>query len=142
MPKEKKEKNFIKKPVYPGGNKAMKDFIRNNMKYPKEAAENRIEGTVRVKYTINHLGRVIEAKVISKLGHGCDEEAVRLVKLLRFETEKPRGVKVKFHKDINIYFKLPKKSKPQIAVEYTPTEKPKEKPKKEGGNSYSITIEY
>ena len=63
-------------------------------------------------------------------------------KLFRFETEKPRGVKVKFHKDINIYFKLPKQTKTQISVEYKPSKKPEEKPKKEGGNSYSITIEY
>lgn len=148
MQKEKKDKHFIKKPVYPGGPQAMRQFIRENLRYPQEALGQKIEGTVTLKYAIDHLGHVTEAKVVAGLGHGCDEEAVRLVKLLRFEVPKHRGVKVRFTKDIHIHFRLPKvqpKTKAQTAqVQYTVTSAPKlsgaEEEKKESGGGYSYTI--
>ncbi|MFZ2899740.1 MAG: energy transducer TonB [Saprospiraceae bacterium] len=148
MQKEKKDKHFIKKPIYPGGPQAMRQFIRENLRYPLEALAQKTEGTVTLKYAIDHLGHVTEAKVVAGLGHGCDEEAVRLVKLLRFEVPKHRGVKVRFTKDIHIHFKLPKaqpKAKVQTAqVQYTVTSASKpagtEEKKENEGNGYSYTI--
>lgn len=109
MHKEKKDKNFIKKPVYPGGLTAMRNFIKENLTYPKAALQNKIEGTVTLKYTIDHKGNVIGTHVIAGLGHGCDEEAERIVRLFKFDVPKSRGVKVLFHKDIHIHFRLPKR---------------------------------
>ena len=91
MEKERKEKHFIQKPIYEGGIKAMKLFIRENLKYPKTALENRIEGTVALRYTINHKGKVVKVKIISGIGHGCDKEAERLVKELVFSASRNRG---------------------------------------------------
>ncbi len=107
MRKEKKEDTFIKPPFYQGGIKAMNELIYNNLKYPKEAAVQKIEGVVIIKYDINHLGNVTDAKVIKSIGYGCDEEALRVVKLLTFEVPKnPRKLKITFHKDIHIHFKF------------------------------------
>lgn len=114
MSKEKKDKHFIKKPVYPGGTAAFNEFLKSNLKYPKEAKEKKIEGTVVVKYSIDHLGKVSDTKVIRSLGHGCDEEAERVIKLLKFEIPKgPRKLKVLFHKEAKIQFKLKKSAKPK-----------------------------
>ena len=98
MHKEKKGKYFIISPFYEGGLKAMREFISQNKKYPKEALEEKIEGTVFIKYTINFKGKVIETKVVKSLGYGCDEEAERVIKLMKFEAPKNRGIKVKFFK--------------------------------------------
>lgn len=107
MKKEKRDDSFIKNPFYKGGAKAMNDFIYGSLKYPKEAAQIKVEGVVLIRYDIDHEGNVIDAKVIKGLGHGCDEEAIRVVKLLKFEVPKtPRKLKVIFHKDIKIYFKI------------------------------------
>ena len=108
MKKEAKDKHFIKKPFYEGGPKAMKKFIGENLKYPKEALENKIQGTVYVRYDIDHKGNVTDAKVIKGIGYGCDEEALRLAKMLEFEVPKTRGVRVVFHNNIQINFRLPK----------------------------------
>lgn len=148
MQKEKKDKHFIKKPIYPGGPQALRLFIRENLRYPQEALEQKIEGTVTLKYAIDHLGHVTEAKVVAGLGHGCDEEAVRLLKLLRFEVPKHRGLKVRFTKDIHIHFRLPKaQPKPRVQtaqVQYTVASAPKpsgaEEEKKESGGGYTYTI--
>lgn len=108
MKKQRKPKSFIKKPVYPGGLKAMREFISKELKYPQEALDYSKEGIVRLKYDIDYKGRVIDTYVLSSVGYGCDEEAERIVRKLKFEVEKTRKLKVIFHKTIQIHFKLPK----------------------------------
>ncbi len=123
----------------------MKKFIGENMRYPAEALENKIEGTVFVKYTINYKGEVVDAKVVTGLGHGCDEEALRLVKLLIFKVEKPRGLRVLFHKHIQIHFRLPNVQTVQPTVQYNYTQTSKDQDKKapkEGNGGYSYTISF
>lgn len=105
MKKETKNNSILKRPEYPGGNAALRDFITQNLKYPKVAHDAGIEGIVHLRYDINHLGKVTGANVIKKVGHGCDEEAIRLVKLLKFTVSAPRGMKVIWHKKIQIHFK-------------------------------------
>ena len=119
MKREVKEKHFLKKPEYPGGPRAMHKFLADNQQYPDSALENRIEGTVTVRYTIDYLGKVIQTRVIAGIGHGCDEEAERMVSLLKFEVPKTRKMKVQFQKTIHIHFKLPKKKEISTSVSYT-----------------------
>ncbi|MEM9820579.1 MAG: energy transducer TonB [Bacteroidota bacterium] len=142
MPKETKEKHFVKKPVYEGGLKAMRQFIRQNLQYPKAALEQRIEGTVYLKYNIDYQGNVKEVKVISSLGYGCDEEAMRLVKLLRFKVGKIRKGKILFHKNIQIHFKLtsaPTAQPTALQVNYHYTQKSKKEPESPSKNTgYTI----
>jgi len=143
MKKERKDKNFIKKPIYPGGPSAMRIFIKENLKYPQEALEKRIEGTVTLKYTIDHRGHVVDTHIIAGLGHGCDEEAVRLVRLLKFEVPRTRGVKVMFHKDMHVPFRLPRnkvvKPKP-VSPNYVYTPAVKKDTGQKPGKSLSYTI--
>ena len=154
MQKEKKEKNFIKKPTYEGGNTALRQFIRENMRYPKLALASKVEGTVVIKFSISHNGDVVDAKVIAGLGHGCDEEALRIVRLLKFTVPKVRKVKVLYHKDIKINFRLPKAKVVEptsTSISYTYQQKPKEnaapsKPEPPSpakkGKSYYYTIKF
>ena len=144
MRKERKKESFIHKPVYPGGLKAMREFIRKHMRYPSEAIEAKIEGAVLVKYEVNFKGKVTKTEIGSGLGYGCDEEAARLVKMFKFQVGKnPRRLKVKFHKSIRINFKLPKpKPKPttkNVQVNYTIT-KSKQKPDN-SSSTYNYTID-
>ncbi len=108
MEREKKPKHFINHPTYPGGNKAFTDFIYGNLKYPKLAAEARLEGVVLLRYDIDNQGVVSDVQLMKGLGLGCDEEAIRVVKLLRFEVPKNRGLRVTFHKNVRIQFKMAK----------------------------------
>lgn len=137
MKTKKKEKHFIKKPGYPGGSKALWNFIRNNLKHPKEALENKISGIVRLQYTINNKGKVISTQIIHSLGYGCDEEASRVISMLKYHVPKQRKIKIKFHKTINIKFKFPKKKKIKVNLIKA---KPELKEKKKSGYEYTITI--
>jgi len=129
---KRKPESFIKQPTYPGGNKAMDDFIKKNLRYPEEALQQKIEGTVAVEMDIDVFGTISAAKVKHGIGHGCDEEAVRLVKLLKFQKKKYKGMFVMFHKTINIHFRLHEASKPiQLSYQYK---------EKTSGKTYNYTI--
>ena len=148
MAKEKKEKHFVQKPVYPGGRQALRAFITQNLRYPKGALKERAEGTVVVRYTINHKGEVTDTKVISSLHKDCDAEAVRLVKQLKFRVPKQkRPGKILFHKSIKIHFKPPKAKPPQkstgLQYEVVPTKpKPDQANNDKEGGGYSYTISF
>ena len=131
----KKNKKFLKKPEYPGGTTAMRKFINENLKYPKEAVENRIEGAVVVNFDIDYRGEVANVVVAHGIGYGCDEEAIRLVKKMKFSKAINRGIIVKVSRRIRINFNLntqsveinyiqtKNKGNENISYEYIPTEK-------------------
>jgi len=120
--KELKDKHFVKKPVYHGGVKAMQAFLAKHKRYPKEALEGRVEGTVSIRYSIDYLGKVTRTKVLAGIGFGCDEEAQRIVSLLTFSVPKTRKMRVNYQKTAHIHFKLPKEPVQQRFVYVTKKE--------------------
>lgn len=118
MKKEKKHRNFIPQPDYPGGPKGITEFIYKELKYPEDAIPHKVEGTVVLKAEINYKGDVIDAKIISSLFPSCDEEAIRVVKLLKFKIEKIRDLKVRYYKTFNIKFKMLLRTS-ELVINYT-----------------------
>ena len=107
MPDHHKKKRFLNLPKYPGGNDAFRKFIAENLCYPEAALEARVTGTVIVEYDIHDDGVVHQPRVIKGIGYDCDEEALRVVGLLRYEKVKNRGLRVKMTSKTNINFRLP-----------------------------------
>lgn len=141
MKRERKPESFIKKPEYPGGGAALKAFIQSNLQYPTEALNNKIEGVVRVRIDIDKKGHVVKTQLIDKLGYGCNEEAIRICKLLRFQVQPPKNARITFHKELNIPFRLPKA--PSIQYSYTSESKNTEKDdSNEDHKGYTYTIKF
>lgn len=67
---------------FPGGEKAMENFIKSNMKYPKSAKKNKIQGVTAIKFNIAADGTISNPKLVNSLGHGLDEEAMRIFNLM------------------------------------------------------------
>ena len=67
-------------PEYPGGKEALFAYIGKELKYPEEAIDKDIEGTVIISFVVERDGSIGEAKVLRGLGGGCSEEALRVVK--------------------------------------------------------------
>lgn len=63
-----------------GGRKAFKKYLEQNVVYPKEALQNKVEGRVTVEFTIWPNGQLTDFQVIKGIGSGCDEELIRLIK--------------------------------------------------------------
>lgn len=141
MDKNSRDKKFIRKPIYPGGQKALNAFVKSQLTYPKDAIKQKIEGTVRLRYDINYKGDVIAAKVISSLSTSCDQEAIRIVKLLKFEIPKgPRKLKVLFHKRIRVNFKISKKQADKVTQKIQYNIIPVQKREDNHSTGYSYTI--
>ena len=69
-------------PIFKGGKKAMDSFINQNLIYPNNADKNGIRGTVDFSCIVTKDGKLKDIKMIKALGFGCNEEALRLVKLM------------------------------------------------------------
>jgi TonB family protein len=93
--------------VYEGGTKALRAFLEQNVQYPPAARESGREGDVHIRYDVDESGRVIHAQVLRGIGGGCDEEALRVVRLLQFKPVRNRGHRVTQHFDIVLHFRLP-----------------------------------
>ncbi len=139
----KKEKKFINLPQYPGGKTALQEFIRKNLRYPKEALKNKIEGTVYLMYKVDGLGNVLEVNITKSVGHGCDEEAARVIRLLKYDKAKNRRLRIVAKMRTRIKFKLPEA---KIQYEYkTEKEKPTGPTTKSNDNqeqTYGYTISF
>ncbi|MFD1255414.1 energy transducer TonB [Mucilaginibacter terrae] len=68
-------------PEYPGGIEKMYRFINKNLKYPKQAKENSIMGTVQVKFIVEKDGTLTNIEISQGLNTEIDAEAIRLVSL-------------------------------------------------------------
>ena len=63
-----------------GGRKAYDQYLDEKKMYPQQAIENKVEGRVIIEFTVGSTGTISEFNVVRKLGFGCDEEVIRLVK--------------------------------------------------------------
>ena len=72
----------ITRATFPGGEKAMIEYLRNDIKYPKQAQREKIQGIVYVKFYINPDGSIGDAEVIRGKGVHLllDNEAIECVK--------------------------------------------------------------
>ena len=68
-------------PAFPGGADGFGKFIGSNIKYPAEAKKNNVQGKVTVSFIVERDGSLSEIKVVKGIGSGCDEEAIRVMKL-------------------------------------------------------------
>jgi len=62
------------------GNDAFAKYLKENLKYPEEARENNIHGSVVITVVVQEDGSLVNIEVKQSLGFGCDEEAIRLIK--------------------------------------------------------------
>ena len=76
-----KKKNVPQKRAQPqSGFEALEKAIKEDLNYPKEALKHKIEGKVKIQFTVKKNGQLTNFKVVESLGFGCDEEAIRLLK--------------------------------------------------------------
>ncbi len=94
-------------PSFPGGEAERNKFLATNIVYPQQATENGIQGTVYVSFVVDSKGNVTDVKVLRGIGGGCDEEALRVVKMMpQWHPGKQNGKQVRVLFNMPIYFKL------------------------------------
>ena len=66
-------------PKFPGGDKAMQEFIRENLHYPDIARIQNITGTIRIYFVVQSNGTIRDVKVTKGLQPDLDNEVVRVI---------------------------------------------------------------
>lgn len=68
-----------KQAEYPGGFAELMKWLSYNIKYPKDAQKDEIQGRVIVKFVINKDGSVSDATILKGVAPSLDKEALRVV---------------------------------------------------------------
>lgn len=82
---EIKDEPFIfveQDPQFPGGNEALRQFLNENVMYPRIAREVGIEGTVIVEFVVERDGSITNIRVERGKAQSLDQEAVRVIKAM------------------------------------------------------------
>lgn len=70
------------KPTFQGGDaNTFSRWVNTNLVYPKEAAENKIQGRITLQFTVSETGKVTNAKVLRGVDPLLDKEALRIIEL-------------------------------------------------------------
>ncbi len=91
----------------------MMAYIQSELKYPEEAKNNNIQGTAVISFQVDENGNLSDFVIRKKIGMGCEEEALRIVKKMAelYPTWTPstwQGKNVKTRFNVPIRFKLKK----------------------------------
>jgi TonB family protein len=116
-------------PRFPGGEKAMMEYLFTNIKYPKSAYESKIEGRVVVRFVIDSNGSAVNPTIERSLDPACDREAIRVIKDMPKWTPGMNGGQA-----VSVYFTLP------IAFKLTPNDNVSS-PKKENSEMIGDDVE-
>jgi TonB family protein len=99
-------------PEYPDGEAAMLKFFYANIRYPKFAIDQDIQGKVLVKFVVERDGTITDREIIHDIGAGCGAEALRVLYLMpRWNPGKPRGRPIRTQFILSLEFIL-KNGKP------------------------------
>lgn len=89
-----------------GGMEAFYKFVGKELRYPAQANRMGVEGRVFVQFVVDEQGNVSDVKAVKGIGAGCDEEAVRVIRLTKWTPGKQRGRPVKVRMIMPVMFKL------------------------------------
>jgi TonB family protein len=96
-----------KMPQYPGGEKALLDYIGHELKYPVDAQENGIQGRLIVRFIVTAAGNVEKSQIIRGLSTSTNNEALRIVNSLKhWIPGEQNGKKVSVYYTLPITFRL------------------------------------
>ena len=87
------------------------------LKYPREAVENGIQGTVMVEFIIGADGKVRDARVVRSVSELLDAEALKVVSASpKWKPGKVKGVKVPCSMTLPVEFRLEKSRKGSFGI--------------------------
>ena len=97
-------------PSFPGGQTALMQFLRDNIRYPQIAIENNIQGRVTLQFIVNTDGSIVDIRVVRGADPLLDREAVRVVQSMPNWSPGKQGnqpVRVRFTLPVNFQLRQP-----------------------------------
>ena len=95
-------------PAFAGGESALENYIGTTIEYPQEAIDNNVEGKVNVRFAVDEKGNISNVSTVgNKLGHGLEEEAIKVVSgMPKWRPGQVKGKNVKTWRILPINYKL------------------------------------
>lgn len=94
-------------PEFPGGTKALMEFISKNLRYPAFAAENGIQGRVTLSFVVEKDGSVTDIQEMRSPSEDLTKEAKRVVQSMpKWKPGKQRGKPVRVKYMLPVTFRL------------------------------------
>ena len=95
-------------PRFPGGDQARLFFLRSNVKYPPISVKTAVQGEVMVLFVVEPDGSITNVSVNKGIAKECDEEAIRVTKIMpNWEPGRRNGKSVRVLVRMPIVFKIP-----------------------------------
>jgi len=89
-------------PAYPGGYDSLATFLRRHIKYPPTALKDTLQGKVMIKFTVDTIGKVINAIVFKSVRADLDSVCLSAV------TQMPKWTVGRLDGEpVAVYFLLP-----------------------------------
>lgn len=94
-------------PEFPGGEKALMNFIARNTEYPQMERDNGIGGKVITQFTVNEDGTISDVQILRSPSTGFNREVSRVIKKLpAFKPGRQQGRAVKVRYVMSFVFNL------------------------------------
>lgn len=86
-------------------------ILSSNIRYPADAADNNIQGTVVTSFVVELSGKMSNFKLLKDIGGGCGAEAIRVLKAfdeagLRWQPARIAGKPVRMRQSLPLRFRL------------------------------------
>lgn len=105
--KEKVYQVVEQQPSFPGGREELFKYLAYNVRYPIDAAKNKIEGRVLVTFVVEHDGSISNVNVANSVYPSLDKESIRVVSgMPKWIPGKANGKTVRVKYTIPITFRL------------------------------------
>ncbi|MCX6213085.1 energy transducer TonB [Spirosoma sp.] len=69
-------------PSFPGGNALIRDYLRQNLRYPEAAIKAKVQGRVFVSFLVTKDGTIRDVTILKGYSHGINDEAIRLTQAM------------------------------------------------------------
>lgn len=93
--------------VMPKSTVDIERFLAEHTNYPDSAKKYRIQGRVAIQFVVNEDGKLSDLKATHSIGYGCEEEAIRVMKMMPpWTPARQEGKKVKAYYTIPFRFQL------------------------------------
>ncbi len=89
-----------------GGFESFYAQLSKTLNYPRQAIRNNVDGKVYVEFVVDRSGAINQLKILKAIGAGCDEEAMRVLSLVKWEPGRQRGKPVNVRMVMPVIFKV------------------------------------
>ena len=102
-------------PEFPGGMRALMEYLAKNIRYPAKAHEANVQGRVITQFTVGRDGAIRDAKVMRSVSPELDAEALRVINAMpNWKPGKQRGKAVACHFTVPVMFRLDEPEEPTV----------------------------